>query len=89
MHFYPVRSYLCHGFYRRMLPRQVPNSPDTYSDAVMVLKVHRVILAAGSDYLDKRLCTPSSAEGLQYTDGDRVLVERIPAGDERAMEAYL
>jgi hypothetical protein len=55
----------------------------------MVLKLHRVILAAGSDYFKMRLCTPSSSEGLQYTDGDRVLVERIPAGDERAMEAYL
>ena len=55
----------------------------------MVLKLHRLALAAGSDYFNKRLCTPSTSEGLQYTDGDRVLVERIHAGDERAMEAYL
>jgi hypothetical protein len=35
------------------------------------------------------VCTPSSLGGLQYTDGDKVLVERIAAGDERAMEVFL
>jgi hypothetical protein len=55
----------------------------------MVRKVHRVVLAAGSDYFRTRLCTPSSSDGLKYTDEERVLVERIADGDERAMEAYL
>jgi hypothetical protein len=55
----------------------------------MVWKLHRLVLVAGSDYFRTRLCTPSSSVGLQYTDGDRILVERIAAGDERAMEAFL
>jgi hypothetical protein len=55
----------------------------------MVRKVHRLVLAAGSDYFRTRLCTPSSSDGLQYTDGDRVIVERVANEDVKGMEAYL
>jgi hypothetical protein len=48
-----------------------------------------VVLALGSYYFCTRLCTASSSDGLQYTDGDKELVERVAAGDERAMEAFL
>jgi hypothetical protein len=55
----------------------------------MVLKLHRVVLASGSDYFRTRVCTPSSSDGLKYTDGDKELVERVAAEDVRAMEAFL
>jgi hypothetical protein len=77
------------SFNFELLPRQVPGSSETHSDAVMVRKLHGLVLAAGSDYFHTRLCTPSSSDGLLYTDGDKVLVERVADGDEKGMEAYL
>jgi hypothetical protein len=55
----------------------------------MVWKVHRVVLSEASEYFRTRLGTPSSSDGIQYMDGDGVLVERVAAQDVQAMEAFL
>jgi hypothetical protein len=55
----------------------------------MTLKLHRLVLADGSDYFRTRLCTASSSDGLQYKDEDGVIVERMAEEDVQAMETFL
>jgi hypothetical protein len=55
----------------------------------MVWKLHRVVLSEASEYFRTRLGTQSSSDGIQYMDGDGVLVERVAAEDVHAMEAFL